>query len=98
MYGTVANLRIKPGAEAKLMDLSKQDEALQIPGYLFQYVYRLDGSATSAIMAVGFESKAAYDANAKSPEQYARYLQFRELLEEDPVWHDGEIVHSHVRT
>jgi hypothetical protein len=35
------------------------------------------------------------DANAASPEQHARYEQYRALLTAEPEWHDGEIVHSH---
>jgi len=36
--------------------------------------------------------------NADSPEQNTRYLEFRDLLEADPEWHDGEIVDMYPRT
>jgi hypothetical protein len=42
-------------------------------------------------MAV-FETKAAYIANAGSPEQDARYQQLRALHVADAEWHDGEIL------
>jgi hypothetical protein len=36
-------------------------------------------------------------ANADSPEQHQRYLAFREILESDPEWQDGEIVEMGLR-
>jgi hypothetical protein len=45
-------------------------------------------------MVVAFESKDAYWANARSPEQDARFKEMRALLASDPEWHDGEIVGS----
>lgn len=39
-----------------------------------------------------FESRAAYQTNAASPEQHQRFLELRALLTADPEWHDGEIV------
>ena len=94
MYGTVARLRVKPGAEKRLMEISQSESDLQIPGYVGQYVYRMDADAHEYYLVVIFESKEAYFANADSPEQEARYRQFRALLEQDPEWHDGEIVYA----
>ena len=45
------------------------------------------------MMAVIFDDRASYVANANSPEQNARYLQMVELLEGAPEWHDGEIMY-----
>ena len=95
MYGTIARLRVKPGMESKLLELSRAQDALGIPGYAFGHVYRLDAGGGAYAMAVGFESREAYARNADSPEQDARYRAFRELLEADPEWLDGEIVHSY---
>jgi hypothetical protein len=39
-----------------------------------------------------FDSKESYFANAASPEQHASYRRLRELLTDDPEWHDGEVV------
>jgi antibiotic biosynthesis monooxygenase (ABM) superfamily enzyme len=98
VYGTVAHLRLKPGAEAKLQQLLRDFEALNVPGFVFEHVYRLDAGSTAYVLAVGFASKEAYVANATSPEQHARYLRYRELLEDEPEWHDGEIVYSFAAT
>ncbi len=40
-------------------------------------------------MAV-FSDKASYAANASDPEQDVWYGKFRDLLEADPEWEDGE--------
>jgi heme-degrading monooxygenase HmoA len=93
MYGTIAKLRIKPGKIDEMQRLSEM-EAKIIPGILFQYVYKMDTNPDEYFLVVGFESKEAYKTNAESPEQHQRYLQYRELLDAEPEWHDGEIVFS----
>jgi antibiotic biosynthesis monooxygenase (ABM) superfamily enzyme len=93
MYGTVARMRLKPGAEQRMMELSREEETL-IPGFLFQHVYRLDSGNNEYILVVAFDSRESYVANANSPEQHQRYLEYRELLEADPEWQDGEIIYS----
>jgi quinol monooxygenase YgiN len=92
MYGTIARMQAKPGAEAELMRLSAEFEG-QIPGHLGTYVYRSDAEPDVYWLAVAFTDKAAYQANAQSPEQDARYQKIRALLTADPEWHDGEIVY-----
>jgi len=92
MYGTVARMRVKPGAEAKFAELSRQYEALNIPGFRATYVYRMDNDPTMFMMAVVFDDKTSYVANANSPDQNVRYQEMVELLEGAPEWHDGEIV------
>jgi quinol monooxygenase YgiN len=63
-------------------------------GIVFQHLYRLDDDPQNLMLVVGFESKDAYRANAESPEQHARYQEYRAMLESEPEWHDGEIVFS----
>jgi len=94
MYGTVARFRVKPGMEAQMEELGRQ-EVPQIPGYLFQHVFRMDADANECYLVVAFESKEAYQANATSPEQHDRFRQFSALMETEPEWHDGEVMFSH---
>ena len=94
MYGTIARLRAKPGAEKQLLEMTKRESGLHIPGFIRQYIYRLNADPNEFYLVVIFENKQTYTANADSPEQDARYQQFRALLAEDPVWHDGEIVYA----
>lgn len=90
MYGTVARMRVAPGAEGKLLELNRNFQAPK--GAVAEYVYRMDTDPSEYYLVVAFESEAAYKANAASPEQHAFYLQFRECLSADPEWHDGTIV------
>ena len=101
MYGTVATMRVKPGMEAKLTEVSQtwwRERAPQAKGAMSSTVFKKDGSANEFILVAIFDSKANYDANAEDPEQDAWYQEFRACLEADPVWNDGEVVfneHQH---
>ena len=72
----------------------KSYEALNIPGYIKTYVYRMDADPQEHYMAVVFDSKESYRKNADDPAQDARYREFLTFLEAEPEWHDGEIVYS----
>ena len=93
MYGTIARLQMKPGAEEQFGQIEREDAA-EIPGFLFSHLYRMDAGNNEYFLVVAFESRDAYVQNAQSPEQHQRYLRYRELLDEEPEWHDGEIVFS----
>jgi len=93
MYGTVARMRLKPGAEEKMRELMRSYETLNIPGQRATYVYRMENDPNMFMMAVIFDDRASYVANANSPEQNVRYLQMVDLLEGPPEWHDGEIMY-----
>ncbi len=94
LYGTVARLRLKPSMEARLVEHLHEYDVVKMPGAVVEYVYRSEADPNEYYMVVVFASKEAYIANANSPEQAARYSQLRELLAEDPEWHDGEIVYA----
>ena len=94
MYGTVARLRVKPGMEERLQQLTKEFESLSVPGWVDTIVYRMDTDANEYYMAVVFHDRETYFDNANNPEQDARYRQMLELLEGPPEWHDGEIVYA----
>ena len=93
MYGTVAHMRVRPGMEETLAKQMRDFEAAKVPGAIAAYVYRMDADPHDYYMAVVWESKESYLANATSPEQHARYQEYRQALEAEPEWHDGEIVH-----
>ena len=94
MYGTIARLQVKPGMEAKFKELEQEYNTTPVPGYVVSYVYQMDADPTRYYLVVVFDSKVAYQANAGSPEQAARYHRFRALLTADPEWHDGEIIYE----
>ncbi len=84
MYGTIARLRAKPGAHDQLLDMGARDPVRRVPGFVAQYVYRSDADSNEYWLAVVFESKEAYRANAASPAQDASYRRLRALLTDDP--------------
>lgn len=92
MYGTVVRLTLLPGKEAEMQALADDYAAETVPGYLGEYVYRMDAEPNVYYMMALFESRDAYHANAQSPAQHARYLKFRALLAAEPEWHDGEVI------
>lgn len=92
MYGTVARLRIKKGMEAEWLAMGKEIEEHSPPGIVTDVIYRSDADPQVYYLVVVFDGKEAYQANANSPEQHAQYLRYRELLEEEPEWHDGEVI------
>ena len=98
MYGTVARIRAKPGAEKQLVEFTKNESAVKIPGLIGQYAFRMDADPNEFYLVVMFEDRQTYTANADSPEQDARYREFRAMLEGDPEWHDGEIVYADSQT
>lgn len=96
MYGTIGRMHTRPGAEGAHEMLERQYEQVKIPGHVASYLYRSDADPREFFLCVLFESKEAYEANARSPEQDARYRQLRQLLESDPEWRDGEVVYQQV--
>jgi quinol monooxygenase YgiN len=91
MYGTVARTRVKQENRATLNEAFKKQAYESVPGFVASYALFEDGGDVAWIFAV-FEDKASYDKNADDPAQHQRYLEYRALLEDEPEWHDGEIV------
>jgi hypothetical protein len=94
MYGTVFHFRAKPGHEQELEKIfSSTDKAevdrLRKAGMQASYLFKLDEGGYMGVAV--FQDQAKYRANAADPSQDAWYRQFREHLEADPEWHDGEV-------
>jgi heme-degrading monooxygenase HmoA len=87
-------MRMKAGAEERLMALMREYDTLNVPGYRATFVYRMDSDPREVYLAVLFDSKEAYDRNAGSPEQDGRYQEMLALLEGEPEWHDGVVQSS----
>ena len=67
MYGTVARMRAKPGAESQLAEQMRIFEEAHVEGAVGSYIYRMDNDPTEYWLAVIFSSKEAYVANANAP-------------------------------
>ena len=92
LYGTVAKMKLKPGAEDKMMKAMEGTEDGR-EGHVATYVFKSDADPNVHFVATIFESKNAYKKFADSPAQDKRFHQMRELLAADPEWHDGEVIH-----
>ena len=95
MYGTVAVCRVRPGSEAAYIELSrrwKRERGPQVRGFVDEYVYRSEADPTEFFACLLFESRDAYLRNAQDPEEERWYQRFRELMESDAEWHDGQVV------
>jgi quinol monooxygenase YgiN len=91
MYGTVAKTRVKPENREALQKVTAGQDYGSIPGYVSSYVLYENDSDVAWLLAI-FEDRASYDKNADDPAQHERYVEYRALMEEEPEWHDGEIV------
>ena len=97
MYGTIARLKVKPDRVEALQRLTASYDDLQVPGFVGTHVYRMDADETEYYLVVMFQDRDTYRKNAADPAQDQRYREMRELLAEDPNWHDGEVVWSSAR-
>lgn len=94
MYGTVAKIQVKPGAQEAFSRLSEIESGLDIPGMVAQYIFQMDEDPNQLYLIVMFKDKQSYVANAESPEQHERYLEMMHYLAAEPEWHDGEIIYA----
>lgn len=90
MYGTIARVTARPASVGAMQALAQRMGIA--PGQLARYVFQADADPGELWLVGLFESKDAYWANARSPEQHARYLELRSLLNADPEWHDGTVI------
>ena len=92
MYGTIARIHPRPGADQQLRARAGVTTRRTPAGYVASYIFEPDQSPydrpTRFLVAI-FEDEATYRTNAASPEQDAEYRELRTLLEDDPDWMDG---------
>ena len=98
MFGTVARLRVKAGAEPLLMAQAAAlhpDNApgsTRMRGWVSTTVYRASRDPRELLLAVVFTDEASYRANAALESQHQWYIRLRGCLEADPEWIDGDVV------
>lgn len=88
MYGTVARMRVKPGALEAIQDMEQRKPR----GFIRTLVFQMDREPNEFMLVVLFESKEAYFANAEDPKQHESFMKVMEFLEAEPEWNDGEVV------
>jgi heme-degrading monooxygenase HmoA len=92
MYGTVAKMRLTPGAEPLFMAMFEAFQAEPHEGWISSMLFRTDADPLQLYLVVLFESKESYHLNAERPNQHAQYVRMRAALEADPEWNDGEVI------
>lgn len=93
MYGSIFTLKPKPGQEQEVVRIFQEWESERKPGVtgaVAGYLYKLEIGGMMGVAV--FANKEDYMANANDPKQGEWYQKLREVLEEDPQWHDGEVV------
>ena len=99
MFGTIAILKPKVGAEENVVALAEEwwrERKPNVKGARASHLYRNASNPAELMMAVVFDSKEDYQANAAAPEQDAWYRKLVEQLEEEPRWIDGDVLASYV--
>jgi quinol monooxygenase YgiN len=94
MYGTIARLQLRPGAEKQLLEALAAMRTRQVAGFVASHLYRMDEDANVLMLAVLFADRETYTRNADDPSQDREYRLLRACLASDPEWHDGEIAWS----
>lgn len=92
MYGTIARLHPRSDRIDELIAYARRMEDVTVPGFRSSYLFRPDVNPydrPTVFLVALFDDEASYRANAVSPDQHARYLELRALLEDDPEWMDG---------
>lgn len=95
MYGSIFNLKVKPGHEADLLKTLNETTSDTPEGGFAFFVMQPDQGGDWAAVAV-FKDKESYVANANRPEQHEMFLSMMEHLEAEPRWNDGTYVISQV--
>jgi antibiotic biosynthesis monooxygenase (ABM) superfamily enzyme len=94
LYGTVAHFKVKPGMRSLFRSwMNYSSWTLRtVRGAVNSVAIQMDEHSQEIMIAVVFESREAYRANAENPEQHAEFLQMMEFLAGPPDWHDGAII------
>ena len=96
MFGTIARMRVQVGHEEEFLKASQENEASarEVPGFVAAYVFKTERDAREYVLVAIFRDRETYRANAADPQQDRSYRQWRQHLEADPEWIDGEVVYA----
>jgi len=94
MFGTIARMRVKKGMERQLEELSRKFESRHVNGWMSTNIYRAKDQPGEYWISVVFRDESSYRKNADDPVQGQWFRELMSLLESEPEWHDGEIIHT----
>ncbi len=92
MYGTIARMRLLPGAEEMFRAYWEALKDNSIPGWVSTTVTHAADDPDEIWLMVLFEDKESYLRNSESKNQDARYSRMRGCLRDDPEWNDIELI------
>ena len=95
MFGTIYRMQPRDGFEERVADYYRRWERERKPkvrGAISAYVFKPRAGSGELMGVVVFDSEENYYRNAGDPEQDRWYRQLRELLVNDPDWHDGDVL------
>ena len=95
MYGTIFRFKVKPGEEdgvAEVFEEWARERKSLVEGAIGGLLLKPDNWEGEFKGVALFKDKETYVANAQDPAQDKWYRKLRDLLEDDPVWEDGEYV------
>jgi quinol monooxygenase YgiN len=100
MFGTIALMKPKEGQIDALNALFDEWWSVRRPkikGAISSTIYRNVSNPAELMVAVVFDSKENYVANAEDPEQNEWYQKMVACLEAEPRWIDGDVIaHKHI--
>jgi quinol monooxygenase YgiN len=94
MYGTVARMKVKSGKMDDFLANMRETPTRGVDGYMGEIVYQMDSNPNEVMLCVFFRDKDSYHKNANDPEMHKQFEQYRALLDADPEWNDGEVIHQ----
>ena len=101
MFGSIAVVRPKEGKEADVVAHFAEWWRLRspqvVPEAIAGHVFRPVDRPGELMIPVVFETREAYEANAKDPAQSYWYRKLVAMLEEEPRWIDGDVLSSSIR-
>jgi heme-degrading monooxygenase HmoA len=92
MYGTIAHMRLVPGAEEMFRAYWEALSDNRMPGWVTTAVAHAADDPDDVWLFVLFEDEESYQKNANSKNQDARYVRMRACLVADPEWHDINLI------
>jgi len=97
MFGTVAKCTVKPGKDEEMLALASEwTKANSSAGQIAGYTFKLEKQPGEYMSIAIFPSRDEYYRFAQRSETDEWYRKWRELLEADPEWNDGEVIQSDV--
>ena len=79
--------------ERQLEELSRKFESRDVGGWISTNIYRAKDQPGEYWISIVFRDESSHRKNANDPIQGQWFRELMSLLESEPEWHDGEVVH-----